>query len=62
MTGWSSAVQGQDDYDPCVHYGEALFQHRGYRVPREQQVIRGRIALTNYVMERSREATCQEEI
>ena len=26
--------------------------HRGYRVLREQQVIRGGIALTNYVMEK----------
>ena len=29
-----------------------FFLHRGYRVLREQQVIRGGIALTNYVMEK----------
>lgn len=29
-----------------------FFLHRGYRVLRKQQVIRGEIAFTNYVMEK----------
>lgn len=30
-----------------------FFEHRGYRVIREQQVVRRGVALTNYVMEKS---------
>ena len=29
-----------------------FFQHRGYRVAKEQKVIRQGVALTNYVMEK----------
>lgn len=30
-----------------------FFEHRGYRVIQEQQVVRRGVALTNYVMEKS---------
>ena len=33
---------------------KGFFEHRGYHVLREQQVIRGGIPLTNYVMEKAR--------
>ncbi len=38
-----------------------FFLHRGYRVLREQQVIRGGIGLTNYVMEKELRGTCQRD-
>lgn len=56
------AVQGQTITTHASITEKPFFLHRGYRVLREQQVIRGGIALTNYVMEKELQATCQEEI
>ena len=62
VTGWSrqSRVRRLRPMRPLRR--SPFFLHRGYRVLREQQVIRGGIALTNYVMEKEPQATCQEEI
>lgn len=40
-------------YNACVDYGETFFEKRGYRVVTEQQVERGGILLTNYVMKKA---------
>lgn len=37
----------------CEQLAKPFFQHRGYHVVKEQEVIRGGIALKNYVMEKS---------
>lgn len=44
----------KENYNARIHYitAKPFFLHRGYHVMKEQEVIRGGIALTNYVMEK----------
>ena len=50
--GICAELWGTADRDPCVHYGPPFFARRGYRMVREQQVRRGEVLLTNFVMEK----------
>lgn len=38
----------------CFHYGKTFFENRGYKVIKEQQVVRQGISLTNFIMEKCR--------
>lgn len=47
-----NAVRGKTITTHASVTAKPFFQHRGYRVVKEQSVIRNGIALTNYVMEK----------
>ena len=42
----------KENYNARIHYGKTFLLHRGYHVMKEQEGLRGGIALTNYVMEK----------
>ena len=43
---------GKDGYNPRIHYGKIVFLQRGYRVVKEQMVVRQGIGLANFVTEK----------
>lgn len=43
---------GKGGYNPRIHYGKIVFLQRGYRVAKEQMVVRQGIGLANYVTEK----------